>query len=146
MDNKEVEELAEALIENERKNCTNCQEVNKDCWECEAEFIIKSGYHKVEPVVNDELADRITHIISDNITCPCYLCVGDLVTPKLLPLMPHYEPVTLKVLGDEEIKHSGYYCRFCESEDCRGCGVSAYKAGNQATIDQYKGQLYRRIE
>jgi hypothetical protein len=101
MGNKEVKELAEALIENERKNCTNCQEVNKDCWECEAEFIIKSGYHKVEPVQLEVLGDN---------ECDERAVLTWSSVNKLTP----YQAWAFGI-----------------------------KEGSQATIDQYKGQLFK---
>ena len=37
-------------------------------------------------------------------------------------------------LTEGEVKNSGYYCPYCDSEDCSGCGVAAYEAGYLAGI------------
>jgi hypothetical protein len=130
MDNKEVEELAESLIEFEKKNCIDCLQIPKDCWECEAQFIISINYQKVEPVQLEVLGEQEREKIAEK--------------PLTDDEVDEIESLaTIGLTNDDPYAHNEYEnrLRFLQSWVIR-------RRISQATIDrnEAKGQLYRGIE
>jgi hypothetical protein len=84
-----------------------------------------------------ELNERCEHVVKDYGFCS----ETKIILQRFINLGYHkVEPVTLKVLGDDKFKKEGCWKRMPMPVWTFGHRIS------QATIDQYKEQLYRRIE